>query len=176
MARLWPLERFPVLRAGERTVPEATSIIEHLHVHHRGPVSLIPDDADRAVEARMLDRFFDNYVSDPQAGIVFNAIRDPAERDPIGDRKACDTLDTAYGILERWMTNREWVAGSDFTLADCAAAPALFYADWTHPVGDRFPAVAAYRRCLLHRPSFARAVEEARPYRPLFPLGAPDRD
>ena len=85
-------------------------------------------------------------------------------------------LDTAYHWLNDAMTGREWAAGDAFSLADCAAAPALFYADWAHPVGKRFPHAQAYRRRLLARRSFARAVNEARPYRPFFPLGAPDRD
>ncbi len=176
LARIWPLERFPVLREGERVVPEATSIIEYLYVHHPGPVALIPDDPDAAVEVRMLDRFFDNYVSNPQASIVFNAIREEEDRDPIGDDKARAMLDTSYAILDRWMATREWAAGGDFSLADCAAAPALFYADWTHEIGEEFANVRAYRSRLLARPSFARAIDEARPYRDLFPLGAPDRD
>jgi glutathione S-transferase len=85
-------------------------------------------------------------------------------------------LDRAYGWLDRTLTGREWAAGETFSLADCAAAPSLFYADWAHPVAEAFPRVRDYRRKLLARPSFARAVDEARPYRPYFPLGAPDRD
>ena len=175
LERLWPLARFPLLREDERVVPEATAIVEYLHVHHRGPVPLIPDDPDAAVEVRLWDRFFDSYISSPQQGIVFDAIRQPKDRDPIGPDKARATLDTAYAILDARMGTREWAAG-DFSMADCAAAPALFYADWTHPLGDRFPAVSAYRQRLLARPGFARAVDEARPYRHLFPLGAPNRD
>lgn len=176
LARIWPLARFPVLREGDRVVPEATSIIEYLHVHHRGPVALIPDDADAAVHVRMLDRFFDNYISNAQASIVFNAIREPEDRDPVGDDKARATLDTAYRWLDSWMEGKQWAAGGAFSLADCAAAPALFYADWTHEIGKEFRHVQAYRSRLLDRPSFARAVDEARGYRHLFPLGAPDRD
>ena len=176
LARIWPLARFPVLREGERVVPEATSIIEYLHVHHRGPVVLIPDDADAAIEVRMLDRFFDNYISNAQASIVFNAIREPVDRDPVGADKARATLDTAYRWLDNWMEGKQWAAGGTFSLADCAAAPALFYADWTHEIGKQFRHVHGYRSRLLDRPSFARAVDEARGYRPLFPLGAPDRD
>ena len=175
LARLWPLRQFPLLREGERVVPEATSIIEYLHVHHRGSIALIPNDADAAIEVRLWDRFFDNYVMTPQGDIVFNSIRMPEDRDPIGDGKARNLLDTAYAIIDERMAAREWVAG-DFSMADCAAAPALFYADWTHPIGNRFPHVTAYRRRLLARPSVARAIDEARPYRHYFPLGAPDRD
>ena len=98
------------------------------------------------------------------------------DRDRQGVAEARATLETAYRWLDDTMTGREWAAGDAFSLADCAAAPALFYADWAHPIGDAFSNVRAYRRRLLTRPSFARAVDEARPYRPLFPLGAPDRD
>ena len=175
LKRIWPLERFPVLRDGDRVVPEATAIIEYLEVHHPGATRLIPADADAAIEVRLWDRVFDNYVSNTQASIVFNSIRDAADRDPIGDDRARAMLDTAYAIADDRMRTREWAAG-DFGMADCAAAPALFYADWTHPFGDRFPNLAAYRARLLARPSVARAVDEARPYRHYFPLGAPDRD
>lgn len=175
LASIWPLKRFPVLREGDRVIPEATSIIEYLCVHHPGPVALIPADSDAAMEVRCWDRFFDNYVMTPQGSIVTNAMRAPGERDPIGDDKARALLATAYAILDDRMATRTWAVG-DFSLADCAAAPALFYADWTHPIGDRFPHVTAYRQRLLARSSVARAVDEARPYRSYFPLGAPDRD
>ena len=173
---LWPLKRFPVLVDAGRTVVEASIIIEHLGLHHPGPVRLIPDDARLALDVRMMDRFFDNYVHTPQQKIVFDSIRAVENRDRQGVAEARAMLDTAYRWLEDAMAQREWAAGDAFSLADCAAAPALFYADWTHPIGDAFPSVQAYRRRLLARPSFARAVDEARPYRPLFPLGAPDRD
>jgi glutathione S-transferase len=139
-------------------------------------VRLIPDDPAVAVEVRMLDRFFDNYISTPQQKIVFDAIRSAQDRDPYGVQEARDMLDAAYEWLEARMADRQWAAGENFSLADCAAAPSLFYADWSHPLGDRFPSVSAYRGRLLARPSFARAVDEARPYRKYFPLGAPDRD
>ncbi len=172
----WPVKRFPMLSDNGRLVHEATSIIEYLQVHYPGAVELIPADAAFAVEVRMLDRFFDNYVSTPQQKIVFNALRQPENRDPYGVQEARDMLDAAYSWLEEHIAGRQWAAGERFTLADCAAAPSLFYADWSHPLGDRFPAVAAYRQRLLKRPSFARAVDDARPYRKNFPLGAPDRD
>src|SRR3546814_7386529 len=111
----------------------------------------------------------------PQQKIVFDSIRPVDERDHRGVTDARVMLDTAYGWLDNVMAGREWAAGDAFSLADCAAAPALFYADWTHPIGAAFANVHAYRRRLLDRPSFARAVDEARPYRPFFPLGAPDR-
>jgi glutathione S-transferase len=176
LAALWPLKRFPVLVDEGRTVLEASIIIEHLGLHHPGPVRLIPQDPVTALGVRMMDRFFDNYIMTPQGRIVFDSLRTAADRDQLGVAEARSMLDTAYGWLDHTMAGREWAAGDAFSLADCAAAPALFYADWTHPIGAAFANVHAYRRRLLQRPSFARAVDEARPYRPLFPLGAPDCD
>jgi glutathione S-transferase len=176
LAALWPLKRFPLLVDEGRTVPESSIIIEHLQLYHPGPVRLIPEDAREALEVRALDRFFDNYVSTPQQKIVFNQLRPEASRDPAGVSEARTQLETAYGWIEGWMANREWAAGRDFSLADCAAAPFLFYAHWTHPIDARFAHVHAYRQRLLKRPSFARAVEEARPFRSFFPLGVPAQD
>jgi glutathione S-transferase len=176
LAALWPLKRFPVLVDEGGTVLEASIIIEHLDLRHPGPVRLIPQDPVTALDVRMMDRFFDNYIMTPQGRIVFDSLRAVADRDPLGVAEARAMLETAYGWLEHTMAGREWATGDAFSLADCAAAPALFYADWTHPIEAAFANVHAYRRRLLQRPSFARAVDEARPYRPLFPLGAPDRD
>jgi glutathione S-transferase len=176
LAKRWPLRRMPVLIDGGRTVVEATVIIEYLQLHYPGPVRLIPEDPRAALEVRAMDRFFDNYVSTPQQKFVFDRLRPEANRDPYGVEEARKTLNVAYEWLEGVMARRQWAAGDTFSLADCAAAPFLFYADWTHAIGERFANVRAYRQRLLARPSFARAVNEARPYRPLFPLGAPDRD
>jgi glutathione S-transferase len=173
---LWPMRKFPVLVDRGRTVIEASIIIEHLQLHHPGRVRLVPEDPRVALEARWMDRFFDNYVSTPQQRIVFDSIRAAEDRDPYGVAEARAMLETAYRWLDGALAGREWAAGGAFSLADCAAAPALFYADWTHPIDAAFTRVRAYRQRLLARPSFARAVVEARPYRPLFPLGAPDRD
>ena len=166
----------PVLVDDGCTLVEASIIIEHLGLHHPGPVRLIPEDPRAALGVRMLDRFFDNYVMTPMQRIVFDGIRAAENRDRQGVAEARELLDTAYGWLDGAMAGREWAAGDSFSLADCAAAPSLFYADWVHPIREAFSNVRAYRRRLLARPSFARAVDEARPYRPLFPLGAPDRD
>ena len=173
---LWPLKRFPVLREDDRVMLEATIIIEYLQVKHPGPVKLIPDDPDLALEARMLDRIFDNYVMTPQGKFVFDALRPPDHRDPYGVEEARKLLDTSYAWLDQRMAGRTWAVGDDFTIADCAAAPFLFYADWTHPIPAKYANLASYRARLLERPSFARAVDEARPFRHYFPLGAPDRD
>ena len=175
LAVLWPMRRFPVLVDGGRTLLEATCIVEYLDLHHRGATRLIPEDPDAALQVRMLDRVFDNYVSTPQQKVVFDRLRPEDVRDPHGVAEARAMLETAYAWLDRHMAGREWAAG-DFSLADCAAAPFLFYADWTHPIPRQFAHLHAYRARLLARPSFARAVEEARPFRPYFPLGAPDRD
>ena len=175
-AALWPLKRFPVLVDGARTVVEASIIVEHLDLHHGGSRRFIPADIDAALHVRMLDRFFDNYVMTPMQKVVFDALRAPDRRDPQGVSDALAQLDTSYAWLEGELARREWAAGADFTLADCAAAPSLFYADWVRPISEACPNLRAYRKRLLARPSFARAVDEARPYRAFFPLGAPDRD
>lgn len=175
-ASLWPLRKMPVLVDDGRTIVEASIIIEYLDLHHRGSVRLLPDDANAALEVRMMDRIFDNYVMTPMQKIVLDAIRTPDVRDPQGVADARALLDTAYRWLDTAMAGRDWAAGGAFSLADCAAAPALFYADWVQPIDEALGSLRAYRRRLLARPSFARAVDEARPYRPLFPPGAPDRD
>ncbi|TPG50085.1 glutathione S-transferase family protein [Rhodanobacter glycinis] len=175
-ARLWPLKRMPLLLDGERSVVESSIIIEYLDLHYPGAARLIPIDADAALEARVLDRFFDNYIQTPLQKLVFDRLRPDADRDSFGVTEARTMLDTAYTWLDQKMAARRWAAGDNFSLADCAAAPALFYADWAHPIPPKYANVTAYRQRLLARPSFARAVDEARPYRAYFPLGAPDRD
>lgn len=176
-AALWPMKRFPLLTDGARIVPEASVIIEYLGVHYPGPVTLIPGDPDAAIEVRMMDRFFDNYVMNSQARVVFDFIRPEGAHDPYGVAEAKAMLDQAYAVLDRWMEGREWAAGGAFSLADCAAAPALLYADWTHAIPLAYANIRAYRARLLARPSYARVLEEMRPYRHMFPLGAPaDRD
>lgn len=172
---LWPIGKFPLLVDGDAVVFEATSIIEHLDTHHRGTVRFIPDGAS-SVEVRMLDRFFDNYVMTPLQKIVGDHLRPDDARDPHGVAEAHALLEKAYDWLERRLDGREWACESGFGLADCAAAPSLFYADWVHGIGDERPHLRGYRQRLLARPSVARAVDEARPYRHYFPPGAPDRD
>jgi len=176
LAELWPIKRFPVLVDAGRTVIEASCIIEYLGLYHPGPVQLLPSDAKAALEVRLMDRFFDNYISTPQQKVVFDRMRPEHARDSQGVADARAMLDIAYAWLDRVMADREWAAGDAFSLADCGAAPFLFYADWTHPIAPGFAHVRAYRARLLARPSMARAVDEARPYRAYFPLGAPDRD
>jgi glutathione S-transferase len=173
---LWPLKKFPLLLDGDKAIVEATIIIEYLDMYHPGPARMIPADPKSALEVRFIDRFFDNYVHTPMQAVVADALRETNARDPKGVADAKAGLDVAYSWLERHLTDREWAAGGRFSLADCAAAPALFYADWVHQISGDFPNVRAYRNRLNARPSFARAIDEARPYRSLFPLGAPDRD
>jgi glutathione S-transferase len=174
--RRWPLARFPLLVDEGRSVVETSIIIEYLQHVHPGPVRLLPDDPMMALEVRFLDRFFDLHVMSPQQFAVEVALqRIPLPREE-GLRIAGEKLQRAYEWLEGRLGGTRWAAGEDFTLADCAAAPSLFYADWTYPISEAFPVLRAYRARLLARPSFARAVEEARPFRHLFPLGAPDRD
>ena len=175
-AALWPIKRFPLLVDGPRAMMKASIIIEYLDTHHPGPARLIPTDVQPALDARLMDRIFDNYISTPQQKIVFNALRSEADRDPHGVTQARHMLDSAYVWLDQAMAGRQWAAGDHFSLADCSAAPALFYADWTHPIPETHVHLKAYRARMLARPSFARAVDAARPYRACFPLGAPDRD
>jgi glutathione S-transferase len=171
-----PLRKFPLLVDDEGSVVESSIIIEYLQLHFPGPVRLLPDDPMAALEVRFLDRIFDLHVMDAMQVAVDSALkRIPMTRQD-GLVLAQERLERAYGFIEAMLTGRIWAAGADFTLADCAAAPSLFYADWTHRISEDYPVLRAYRARLLARPSFARAVEEARPFRPLFPLGAPDRD
>jgi glutathione S-transferase len=173
---LWPLKKFPVLVDQKRPVIESSVIIEYLTLRYPGPVPLIPQDAEAALEVRFLDRYFDNYVMTPMSKIVTNHLRPENQRDAYGVDEAKAALDSAYRWLNEVMARRTWAAGQAFTLADCAAAPSLFYADWAHTIAESFPHVRSYRSRLLARPSVARTVNEARPFRQFFPLGAPDRD
>ena len=172
----WPLRKFPLLVDGERNVVETSIIIEYLQLAYPGRVRLLPEDPMAALDVRFLDRCFDLHVMSPVQHAVGGALTGDAAKRQEGLALAEETLERAYAWLEEKLAGRAWAAGEDFSLADCAAAPALFYADWTHRISDAYPVLRAYRTRLLARPSFARAVEEARPYRPLFPLGAPDRD
>jgi len=176
--RRWPIARFPVLveEASGFTLPKASIIIEYLDSHHPGPQPMLPSNPDLRLEVRLLDRFFDNYLHASLQKIVGDRLRAAERRDGQGVDEARAMLDTCYAWLEAHMADHEWAVGDGFTLADCAAAPALFYADWVHPIGDAYPNVAAYRARLLARPSVKRVVDDARPFRVLFPGGAPNRD
>jgi glutathione S-transferase len=175
-ARLSPIKKFPILVDGDRVLLESSVIIEHVALHHPGRADLIPKDADRAIDVRMLDRFFDNYIMTPMQKIVGDRLRPDDAGDAHGVQAAKATLTDAYSWLNDTLAQRTWAEGKDFTMADCAAAPALFYADWVHEIGASFSQLRDYRKRLLARPSVVRAVDEARPYRPFFPGGAPSRD
>jgi glutathione S-transferase len=172
---LWPVAQFPVLADAGRTVIETSVIIEHLDLHHGSAPPMVPADPAAALDARMLDRIVDDYIAQPMQRIVADFIRVPAHRDSRTVMEAKVLLDKSYDWLDKRMINREWAAG-DFGIAECAAAPALFYADWVHPIGSARVSLSAYRERLLARPSVARVVDEARPYRSMFPPGAPNRD
>ena len=175
-AALWPVGKFPLLVDDGVPIMESSTIIDYLDAHHPGPVRFIPDDRAAAIEVRMLDRVFDNHVMGMMQRPVLDALQPPEKRDAAIMATVAPALDTVYGWLDQRLAGRRWAAGDDFTLADCAGAPSLFYADWVHPIADRFATLRGYRARLLARPSVARCVEDARPFRHYFPLGAPDRD
>ena len=167
----WPVGKFPLLVDDGVPVMESSVIVEHV------APDLIPADRGTARQVRMLDRIFDNHVMTPVQAIVSEHLPflTPAP-DATRIARAREALDKAYAWLDARLAGRHWAAGDDFTLADCAAAPALFYADWVHEIPESFPVLRSYRARALARPSVARCVDEARPYRHFFPLGAPDRD
>jgi len=173
---LWPVGQFPVLVDGDTSVIESSVIIEHLDLAHGTAPPMVPADPRGALEARMLDGILDDYVHAPMQRIVGDFIRPAEQRDPLTVEQATVTLNRSYDWLEHRMSTRTWAATDRFGLADCAAAPALFYADWVVPIGAGRPHLAAYRARLLARPSVVRVVDAARPWRQYFPPGAPDRD
>jgi glutathione S-transferase len=172
----WPLAKMPVLVDGDRDVVETSIIIEHLQLEHPGPVRLLPADSAAALETRFLDRFFDLHVMNAAQHAVDGALTGDAVKCADGVALSEQKLERAYAWLEGALTGRTWATGEAFSLADCAAAPSLFYADWIHPIAGAYPTVRAYRARLLARSSFARCVDAARDFRQFFPLGAPDRD
>jgi glutathione S-transferase len=176
LERLWPMGKFPVLRdeARDVTIPESSLIVEYLDRAHSGPPPLVPADPDAALQARLWDRFFDHYVEHPLQKVVGDALRPEDGRDPHGVEEAKVVLGRAYDLLEASLGDREsWMAGESFTLADCGAAPALFYANMVRPFAGR-PRLEAYYGRLRARPSFARAVDEAREFRAYFPIPWPE--
>ncbi|SNS83770.1 glutathione S-transferase family protein [Sphingopyxis indica] len=171
----WPVGKFPLLVDGERALFEASIIIEYLDARYPKP-RLIPADADAALEVRLFDRVFDNHVMTPMQEVVADALRGPENHMPMIVDKAKAALETVYGWLDKTLAGREWATPYGFSLADCAAAPSLFYADWVHEIAPGYAALRAYRARLLAHPPVKRCVDDARPYRAYFPLGAPDRD
>ena len=170
-----PFGLFPTLLDDGKPVIETTPIIEHLQAHHPGKNRWIPD-GELGRRVRLLDRFFDLHVMSNMQVPVVDRLRPEGAHDDYGVARARERLHVAYDWLEANLGDGPWAAGEIFTLADCAAAPSLFYADWVEEIGPKRPKLAAYRARLLAHPIVARAVDEGRPYRAYFPLGAPDRD
>ena len=171
LCRLWPIGKFPVLRDDARgeTVPESSVIIEYLALHYPGATGLIPADPELAWQTRLRDRFFDLYLNVPMQKVVTDKLRPVGRNDPHGVEEAKALLATALGMLENEMATRTWSMGDRFTMADCAAAPPLFYVDKVMPLAGTHPNAARYLERLMARPSFARALEEAKPYFAMFP-------
>jgi glutathione S-transferase len=174
LERVWKLVKFPVLRDEARrvTVPETTLIIEYLDAHYPGTTQLVPEDGDAALQVRIWDRFFDNYVEVPMQKGMLDRFRPEGANDPHGVEEAKALLAKAYAFAEAELGRGEWIAGSQFSLADCAAAPALFYSNLVQPLTG-YPGLDDYFRRLMARPSFARVVDEARPFRHFLPIDWP---
>lgn len=169
---VWPMAKMPVLRDEARgcTVAESTVIIEYLDTYYAVGSRLLPADADRVWQTRMWDRFYDHYVQEPMQKIVTDRLRPEGKNDPVGVEQAKAQLQRAYDVAEQAMVSKTWTMGDDFTMADCAAAPALFYANTVMPFGEARANLPAYLDRLMSRPSFARVIEEAQPYFALFPM------
>jgi glutathione S-transferase len=173
--KLWPIGKFPVLQdhARDRLVPESSIIIDYLDQYFPGSVTFVPRDADLGRQTRLADHFYDSYVHEPMQKIVTDKIRPEGSHDPFGVKQARETLATAYPMIDADMASKTWAMGDAFTLADCAAFPALFYADKVEPFAGKYPNMARYLERLSARPSVARVLKEARPYMPLFPYYKP---
>ena len=169
--KIWPIGKFPVLRddVRDRMVPESTTIIEYLAEHYPGPVKLVPDDPDLARATRFSDRFFDLHVHLHMQKIVGDRLRPADKKDPYGVEDARRRLLAALGMVDRDMATKTWAMGDAFTMADCAAAPPLFYVNKVQPLTENHPNAAAYLKRLMARPSYARTLEEAEPYFKMFP-------
>lgn len=171
---VYPIGKFPVIEEDDVVVPGSASVIEYLEMHHPGPEALVPQDGDAALQVRIWDRFFDTYLHEPMQKIVLDRLRPTGKADAFGVELAREQIRTSYAILDREMAARTWATGEAFTMADCAAAPALFYAHKVEGIGDDHSHVAAYLGRLKARPSFARVLDEARPYLKFFPARAGD--
>jgi glutathione S-transferase len=167
---LWPTGKIPLLVDGLRPVPESSIMIEYLQRHHgRADRLLIPDDPDIALDVRLWDRIFDLYVMTPMQALTADLLRPAGERDVRAVAQARAGLSSAYTYIERHLDGRTWLIGDSFTLADCAAAPALFFAVTYVPLSEEQVHLAAYFEPLMERPSVARAVDEARPFFKFYP-------
>jgi glutathione S-transferase len=168
--KLWPTGRMPLLTDDGRVIPETSIIIEHLETRHSGPRVLLPEDGETCLEVRLWDRLFDLYVMTPMQAVVADRLRSETDRDPIAVAAALRTLAMAYDLIEQRMSQRLWAAGECFSMADCAAAPSLFYAATVAPFPASHTHLAAYFERLLQRPSFARVLREAKPYFKFYPF------
>jgi glutathione S-transferase len=173
LLKLWPIGKFPVLRddARNQTVPESSIIIEYLDRYYPGRTRFIPDEAELAWQTRLAERFYDLYVHLSVQKMVDDRLRPEAQKDPRGVAEARARIELCYGMIEQEFDarTRTWAIGEAFSVADCAASPALFYADKVVPIGDARPKLAAYLDRLKARPAFARVLKEAEPYFKLFP-------
>ena len=171
LTAVWPIGKFPVLRdaARDRIVPESSIIIEYLDQYYPGSTRLVPADADRARETRLRDRFYDLYVNVPMQKIVTDRLRPAGRNEPHGVAEARVRLRTAIGMVDQDMAAKTWAMGDAFSMADCAAAPGLFYANRVISFGADHRHAAAYLDRLMARPSYARALAEAQPYFANFP-------
>jgi glutathione S-transferase len=174
--KLSPFGKIPALRDATRGVEvfETSIIIEYLDRHYPGAARMIPEDADQALDVRLWDRIFDHQVMNAFQPIVNDRLRRADQRDPLSVEMARANLRHAYGVLEERLAGRTSAVGQAFSMADCAAAPSLFYAAVAEPL-DAFPATAAYRQRLLARPSVARAISEAKPFFGMFPATDEER-
>jgi glutathione S-transferase len=171
LLKLWPIGKFPVLQDDARgeVVPESSVVIEYLDRHYPGRSRLIPDDSGRALQTRLRDRFYDLYVHLPMQKIMGDRLRPDGKQDPHGVEEARAQLRTSYAMIEQQMLGGAFAMGDDFSLADCAAAPSLFYGSMVVPFGDGQKNLAAYFARLKARPSFARVLQEAEPYFGMVP-------
>lgn len=167
--RLWPMAKMPVLVDSGRVIPETSIIIEYLEQNHPGEAPMLPADPDLRLQTRLRDRCYDLYVMQPMQKIVGDRLRPEEKKDSFGVDEARRTLRAAYAMIEATMAPEPWAGGERFGMADCAAAPALFYADKVEPLGDAHRGLATYLERMKERPSFARVLEEAEPYFSLFP-------
>jgi glutathione S-transferase len=169
---VWPMAKMPVLcdETRGRTVAESTVIIEYLDTYYPGATRFVPVDPERAWQTRLWDRFYDHYVQGPMQKIVGDRLRPASEHDPFGVEQAKRQLEQAYDVAARAVDGSTWAIGEDFTLADCAAGPALFYANIVLPFGKTHRALSDYLGRLMMRPSFARVLKEAQPYFSMFPM------
>ena len=168
---LWPVGKFPVLvdESHDRTIPETTIIIEWLDRHHRGATRFLPEDPELAHEVRLWDRIYDLYVQQPMQRIVFDRLRPPEQKFPTGVAEDRELLKRTMAMVDSHVADKHWATGGQFTLTDCAAAPALFYADKVEPFEGRWPHAAALLERLKARPSVARVLREAEPWFQYFP-------